>query len=134
MGLIPAGIALLVLAGVIYWIALGGRGYEIWAGLALFVLAVAIILLVREWFQRFTTEIAVTDRRIIHKRGFIWREDQGNCAGQGRKRGCGSVDLRPHLRLRRRGYDRQAIEQLKAIAGPIEFRNHVTAEPTPRGG
>jgi uncharacterized membrane protein YdbT with pleckstrin-like domain len=39
---------------------------------ALLVLA-AFVGFVRAWFRRWTTEIAVTDRRIILKRGFIRR-------------------------------------------------------------
>src|SRR5262245_58074438 len=38
------------------------------------LLAVALYLLGREWFERWTTEIAITNRRIILKRGFIRRD------------------------------------------------------------
>jgi len=34
---------------------------------------IALALLARAWFQRWTTEIAITNRRIILKRGFIRR-------------------------------------------------------------
>lgn len=38
------------------------------------ILAVALWLLFAAWFHRWTTEIAVTDRRVIHKTGFIRRD------------------------------------------------------------
>lgn len=37
------------------------------------ILAVALWLLFAAWFHRWTTEIAITDRRVIHKTGFIRR-------------------------------------------------------------
>src|SRR5262249_34510187 len=40
---------------------------------AVVLFAIGAILLTRAWFHRVTTEIAVTNRRIIFKRGFIRR-------------------------------------------------------------
>ena len=37
-------------------------------------LVIAALSFVRAWFRRFTTEIAVTDRRVIFKHGFIRRQ------------------------------------------------------------
>ena len=37
------------------------------------LLGVGLVLLAHAWFLRWTTEIAVTDRRVIYKRGFISR-------------------------------------------------------------
>ena len=34
---------------------------------------IAVLSFIRAWFQRFTTEIAVTDKRVIFKEGFIRR-------------------------------------------------------------
>ena len=48
-----------------HWVAIAG---------GLILLALACYLLVREWFERWTTEIAITNRRIILKRGFIRRD------------------------------------------------------------
>jgi uncharacterized membrane protein YdbT with pleckstrin-like domain len=49
-----------------------GYGYMAWiAAAALFLLA--FVLFLPAWYRRLTTEIAVTDRRIIMKRGFIRR-------------------------------------------------------------
>src|SRR6266702_6663565 len=40
---------------------------------AVIVFIIGAVLLARAWFHRVTTEIAVTDRRIIYKRGFVRR-------------------------------------------------------------
>ena len=47
-------------------------------GVAVFVVAVlaafaALVSFLRAWFRRWTTEIAVTDRRVVLKRGFVRR-------------------------------------------------------------
>src|SRR5262249_59455107 len=67
---------LLVASAVAYWVAFqpaAGTAYHIWVSIAGFILACAVIALLVGWFRRWTTEMAVTDRRIIYKRGFIRR-------------------------------------------------------------
>ena len=49
--------------------------YRVWYGLLFFGVLFAVTLF-RAWFARWITEIAVTDRRIIYKRGFIWRHTE----------------------------------------------------------
>lgn len=41
--------------------------------IAWLVLLAAVVLLAEAWFRQWTTEIAVTNRRVIQKRGFIRR-------------------------------------------------------------
>src|ERR1051326_2270919 len=64
------GLLLLVLAALVFWFGhtwlTTGAGW-IWDGLAALVFACAAVLLFMAWFRRWTTEIAVTDRRIIYK-------------------------------------------------------------------
>jgi uncharacterized membrane protein YdbT with pleckstrin-like domain len=48
------------------------RTYLMYATAAVFALA-ALVTAAQAWFVRWTTEIAVTDKRIIFKRGFIRR-------------------------------------------------------------
>lgn len=68
------GFGLLVLAIVLYWWASRpNTWYGVWITLALLSLAGAAILLAKAWFERWITEIAVTDRRVIYKSGFIKR-------------------------------------------------------------
>ena len=89
-----------------------------------------LILLAKAWFDQWITEIGVTDRRVIFKKGFIRRDtieinmdkvesvevDQSILArlldyGYVRVRGTGQGDLC----------------KIKYVAQPIELRNHITA-------
>lgn len=49
------------------------RTYLMYGTAAAFALA-ALVMAAQAWFTRWTTEIAVTDKRIIFKRGFIRRQ------------------------------------------------------------
>src|ERR1700730_2504323 len=76
-GLLYAPGAILVLVGVVivlgrYGSTAGAVNDIVW-GNALLCLAVGSAMMLRAWFRRWTTEIAVTDRRVIYKRGFIRR-------------------------------------------------------------
>jgi uncharacterized membrane protein YdbT with pleckstrin-like domain len=91
---------------------------------------VAAILLFSAWFRRYTTEIAVTNRRIIYKRGFISRRTIEMQMDK-----VESVDVDQTIWGRIFGYGDitirgvgVGIEPLKNIDAPIEFRNHVTGE------
>jgi membrane protein YdbS with pleckstrin-like domain len=125
------GLLLAVLAGVAYWLALGPDAwYGLWATIAVLLVAGAVILLFRTWFERWTTEIAVTSRRIIYKRGFVWRQTKEIALDK-----VESVDADQSIPGRLLDYGTirvhgtgQAIEELKSISAPIQFRNHVTAE------
>jgi uncharacterized membrane protein YdbT with pleckstrin-like domain len=125
------GVAFLILAAVAYWI--GTRevsAYSLWAGVAAVLAVVAVILLFSAWFRRYTTEIAVTNRRIIYKRGFISRRTIEMQMDK-----VESVDVDQTIWGRIFGYGDitirgvgVGIEPLKNIDAPIEFRNHVTGE------
>ena len=63
-----------LIALVLTYFAVSAAGF----GVAVFVVAAlaafaALISFLRAWFRRWTTEIAVTDRRVVLKRGFIRR-------------------------------------------------------------
>ncbi len=63
---------------VILWLVLGVLCAVFWTSPVLAVIAalfgaVALIEFVHAWFIRWITEIAVTNRRVIYKRGFINR-------------------------------------------------------------
>jgi uncharacterized membrane protein YdbT with pleckstrin-like domain len=75
--------------------------------------------------------MAATDRRIIFKRGFIRRHTIEMHLDK-----VESVDVDQSLLGRMFGYGDilirgvgVGIEPLKNIGSPLEFRNHVTAEP-----
>ena len=95
------------------------------AGLILGV--VALYLLARAWFERWTTEIAITNRRIILKRGFIRRDTAEmhmdkvesidvNQSFFGRLLDYGDVTVRG---------TGAGLETLRQIDAPLVFRNHV---------
>lgn len=75
------GAAIVVLAGASLAVALASyleadfptTWDAIWVGVALALVAVGMVLLVRAWYRRRVTEIAVTDRRVIYKSGFLHR-------------------------------------------------------------
>lgn len=81
------------------------------------------------WFRRWTTEIDVTNRRIVYKRGFIKRHTVEMNMDK-----VESVDVDQSIFGRLLNYGDITIhgtgiglEPLRGIAAPLEFRNHVTA-------
>lgn len=93
------------------------------------VVALGLAQLIRAWIRRWTTEIAVTDRRIIYKRGLIDRHTIEMNMDK-----VESVDVHQSVIGRILGYGTiwvrgtgGGIEPLRKIDTPIEFRNCVTA-------
>ena len=103
---------------------------------ALFVLSFA-----HAWFIRWITEIAVTDRRIIYKRGFIYRHTAEMNMDK-----VASVDVDQSILGRMLDYGTvhvfgigagqttdgnnrvRGIEHLHRIASPLALRNAITAK------
>jgi uncharacterized membrane protein YdbT with pleckstrin-like domain len=90
----------------------------------------ALILLLREWFRQWTTEIVVTNRRVVYKRGFISRftremnmeKIESVAVDQtllGRVFGYGTIDIRG---------TGAGFEQLRGIAEPIALRNAINVQ------
>jgi uncharacterized membrane protein YdbT with pleckstrin-like domain len=81
------------------------------------------------WFRRWTTEIDVTDRRVVYKRGFINRHTVEMNMDK-----VESVDVDQSLLGRILDYGDVTIngtgegwETLRGIGAPIELRNQITA-------
>jgi uncharacterized membrane protein YdbT with pleckstrin-like domain len=120
-----AGIIALILPNPVdYWLM-----HQLGLILAWLCLAVGLALIARAAFDRWTTEIAVTDRRVIFKEGFIRRKTtemhmdkvesvEVQQSVLGRLLDYGQVDIR--------GVG-TGLEPLKMIAAPLELRNHITA-------
>ena len=126
------------------WSGSSGAGVVAWfAALAFGVLCV--VSTAHAWFIRWITEIAVTDRRIIYKRGFINRHTEemnmdkvasvdvdqsilGRILDYGTVHvlgtGGGQVADRPGSE---RSVER-GIEHLHRIAAPLQLRNAITAK------
>jgi uncharacterized membrane protein YdbT with pleckstrin-like domain len=93
------------------------------------VLLIGIASLIGAWFRRWTTELAVTDRRIIYKRGFIRRYTIEMNMDK-----VESVDVDQSVLGRMLDYGDiivrgtgSGLQPLKGIDTPLAFRNQVTA-------
>lgn len=124
------GLALLVLAALVYWIgAQPVSAFYLWRWISIALLVAAAALLFRAWLRQWTTEIAVTDRRIIFKKGFIRRYTIEMHLDK-----VESVDVSQSILGRIFNYGDilirgvgVGIEPLRDIGAPITFRSHVTA-------
>jgi uncharacterized membrane protein YdbT with pleckstrin-like domain len=94
------------------------------------VIALGLLGIFHAWFRRWTTEIAVTNRRVIYKRGFIRRHTIEINMDK-----IESVDVDQSFMGRIFNYGTitvhgtgSGIEPLYEIDSPLEFRNNVTAQ------
>ena len=92
--------------------------------------ALFLLSFLHAWFIRWITEFAVTDRRVIYKRGFITRH-----TAEMNMEKVESVDVDQSMLGRMLGYGTlhvlgtgQGIEHLHRIAHPIELRNAIIAK------
>jgi uncharacterized membrane protein YdbT with pleckstrin-like domain len=87
----------------------------------------AIITFLRSWFVQWTTESVVTDKRVIHKRGFIARHTQEMNIS---KVETVDVDQRLWGRILDYGTVRivgtgASLEPLPYVASPLQLRNAI---------
>jgi uncharacterized membrane protein YdbT with pleckstrin-like domain len=122
--LLVVGIILIVLERI-YW----GESIVILVTAALFgVLTVGSAI--QAWFVRWTTEIAVTDRRVIYKRGFINRHTIEMNMDK-----VASVDVDQSVPGRVLNYGTVTVqgtgmsfEPLRRIESPLSLRNAIIAK------
>ena len=121
--------ALLLAVALVALARAGGASYGIWLLVASLCAAVGALAGISAWIKRWTTEIDVTDRRVVYKRGLIRRHtvemnmdkiesvdvDQ---AILGRIFNYGDVTIRG---------TGAGIEPLHNIDAPLQLRNYVTA-------
>ena len=99
------------------------------AGAAVFAV-VALYYTMRGWFHRFTTETDVTDRRVVHKTGFINRHTFEIALDK-----IASVEVDQSIPGRLLNYGNVTIvsmgevkpQPIKTIASPLAFRSAITA-------
>jgi uncharacterized membrane protein YdbT with pleckstrin-like domain len=124
---------LILIAGVVVWLFLPDR-----AGLIRFAavlvmwicFAAGLLYVIWTWFKAWITEIAVTDRRIIYKTGFIRRKSI-----EINMQKVESVDIEQSIGGRIfdygdvfvRGTGETPLDDLRYIAAPLELRNHIIA-------
>jgi uncharacterized membrane protein YdbT with pleckstrin-like domain len=89
----------------------------------------ALYWTVRAWFRRLTTETDVTNRRVVHKTGFIKRRTFEMALDK-----VESVDVNQSIAGRVLNYGDVTImgvgegkETISTIAEPLAFRNSITA-------
>ena len=129
-----AGVAVALLAVVAYWLSETMRLTGFWRYTAYALAIVAAVLLIQQWFQWWITEIAVTNRRIIYKKGLIRRQTNEMNMDK-----VESVQIDQSILGRMLDYGNVTIlgtgegfETLRTIASPMELRNSITAT-TPKG-
>ena len=121
------GVAVALLAVAAYWFGETRLLPKVWLYAAYALSLVAVVLLIREWYQWWITEIAVTNRRVIYKKGLIrLHTNEMNMdkvesvqVGQsflGRMFDFGTVKILG---------TGEGFEALQTIAGPIKLRNSI---------
>jgi uncharacterized membrane protein YdbT with pleckstrin-like domain len=104
-----------------------------WLIIALVCLVASAYYLFWAWFDRWTTEIEVTDRRIVYKEGFIRRKTIEMQMDK-----VESVDVDQSFFGRILNYGLIAIhgtgegwQPIENVAEPLELRNHITGVALP---
>ena len=122
------GVAVALLAVVAYWFSETRFLTGIWRYTAYALALVAIFLLIQQWIQCWVTEIAVTNRRVIYKKGLIRRQTNEMNMDK-----VESVQIDQSILGRMLDYGDVTIlgtgegfETLRTISSPIELRNSIT--------
>ena len=127
------GVAVALLAVVAYWLSETRYMPGVWRYTAYALAFVAAVLLIRQWFEWWITEIAVTNRRVIYKKGLLQRETNEMNMDK-----VESVQIDQSILGRMLDYGDvtnlgtgEGFKTLRTIARPIELRNSITAtDPT----
>ena len=121
---------LLLGIGLVCWEWSRGSGDRLISITAITFGVLFLVSFVHTWFIRWITEFAVTDRRVISKRGFINRQTaemnmdkvesvQVDQSVLGRMLDYGTITVMG---------TGQGFEPIKRVASPIAFRNAITAK------
>jgi uncharacterized membrane protein YdbT with pleckstrin-like domain len=122
------GVAAALLAVVAYALSETRLLPGIWRYTAYALALVAVVLLLEQWFRWLVTEIAVTDRRVIYKKGLIRRQTSEMNMDK-----VESVQIDQSILGRILDYGDVMIfgtgvgfETFRTIANPIDLRNSIT--------
>jgi uncharacterized membrane protein YdbT with pleckstrin-like domain len=126
----PAILSLVAGIVIVMWERTASLGDVLIVATAIVFAALAVMFFVNAWFIRWITEFAVTDRRVISKRGFINRSTnemnmdkiesvQVDQSILGRLLDYGTVTVRG---------TGEGLDPIKRVAAPIAFRNAITAK------
>ena len=121
------GIAVALLAVVAFWLSETMLLTGFWRYTAYGLALVAAVLLIQQWFERWVTEIAVTNRRVIYKKGLIRRQTNEMNMDK-----VESVKIDQSILGRMLGFGNvkilgtgEGFETLRTIPSPIELRNSI---------
>ena len=119
------GVAVALLAVAGYWFSETRYLTTTWLYISYALALVAVALLAKEWYQWWITEIAVTNRRVIYKKGFIrLRSNEMNMdkveSVQVNQSVLGRIFDFGTVKILGTG---EGFEALRTIAGPIKLRN-----------
>jgi uncharacterized membrane protein YdbT with pleckstrin-like domain len=125
---LPGLVFTLLALATIGYAEIGAQGSVFWRAVAALFAIIAFFLLIPEWFTWWTTEIAVTNHRIIYKTGLIRRDTVEMLMDK-----VESVDVDQSIIGRLLDYGDVTVrgtgtgfEPLRRIARPIDLRNHIT--------
>jgi uncharacterized membrane protein YdbT with pleckstrin-like domain len=124
---LPAALLLVV---AVVALTRGGTSHGMnWTMVAEICAAVGLLAGLSAWIKRWTTEIDVTDRRVVYKRGLIRRRTVEMNMDK-----VESVDVDQTILGRMLNFGNvtvrgtgAGIEPLFNVENPLQFRNHVTA-------
>jgi uncharacterized membrane protein YdbT with pleckstrin-like domain len=123
----PAGTVLLALVLWLVSLGLSDAPREALEVIALLCLLLAVLHLLTAWIRWFSTEVAVTDRRVIYKRGLISRRTIEMNVSK-----IETVDVEQGPLARLLGYGDVIIrgtggtfEPLRTVASPLALRNAI---------
>jgi len=124
----PGGACALAALATYGYAEIYAHGSMVWQVVAALLGIVGLFLLIPEWFTWWTTEIAVTNRRIIYKQGFIRRNTVEMHMDK-----VESVDVDQSILGRIFDYGDVIVkgtgtgfEPLTTISAPLDLRNHIT--------
>jgi uncharacterized membrane protein YdbT with pleckstrin-like domain len=125
---VAAWLAVAILLVVSWLVTVPALTLFCWASASV-VAVVALFLTLKGWFHRWTTETDVTDRRVVHKTGFIKRNTFEIALDK-----IESVDVEQSIFGRLLNYGDVTImgvgegrQRIPTIASPLAFRNSITA-------
>ena len=112
------GVAVALLAVAAYWFGETRLLPSVWQYTSYALALVAVILVFREWYQWRITEIAVTNQRVIYKKGWIRQHTNEMNMDKVRKRPGRSIDPRSHVRL----WHREDPRHRRRLRGATDHR------------
>ena len=126
------GAAVALLAVVASWLSRTLFLPGLWRYTAYALALVSVVLLIQQWFQWWITEITVTNRRVIYKKGLIRRQTNEMNMDK-----VESVRIEQSILGRMLDYGSVTIlgtgegfETLRTIPSPIELRNSIITGKT----